>query len=122
MRKLSEVLAIARAHIAGGWHPTVSVDSSGAVCTPDDEGVDRFSILDAVDLAAHGEHELLLRAMRALGRRLSPVKPPEWERARGAREETGLLGDWEADPKRTQAHVLQLFTRAYFTAVAEENR
>lgn len=106
MRKLSEVLAAARAHIAGGWSPLISRDASGQACDHNDEGITRFCVVDALLAAAGGDLELWWRAGCVLVRQLAGSK----------------LGDWEAAPKRTQAEVLQLFTRAHFNAVAQETR
>lgn len=105
MRPLSEVLAIARQHIAGGWSPLISRDASGAMCDHLDEGITRFCIVDALLAAAQGDLDLWWAAGVVLRRQAG--KP---------------LGDWEAAPKRKQADVLQLFTRAHFNAVAGENR
>ena len=103
---LSETLLRARAHLSGGWCPTVSRDAAGNVCTPDDEGVTRFSILDALDVVTGGDWNQLHCAMRALGLRVAPA----------------LLGDWEADPKRTHPEVLALFARAAKHAATKESR
>lgn len=105
MRKLSEVLAIARKHIAGGWVPLISRDASGAMCDHQDEGITRFCIVDALLAAAQGDLDLWWSAGVVL-RRMAGVP----------------LGDWESAPERSHADVLQLFTRAQNNAAAGETR
>lgn len=102
--KLHQVLERARAHIAGGWAPNISRDASGGLCGPDDEGIAKFCIIDALLVAAGGDLVAMHAGARSLGRRLEP----------------SLLGDWEAAPQRTHADVLQLFARAHATALAQE--
>jgi hypothetical protein len=107
--RTSEVLERARHHLEGGWSPTVSRDAAGETCGPDDEGLERVCLLDACLLAAKGNHEAMHGAMRALGHRVELIHH-------------GALGDWEAEPKRTQADVLLLLNHATNRARAEESR
>ena len=54
MPLLSEVLERARTHVAGGWHEPMSLDASGVICAPNDEGISRFCVSDALHVAAGG--------------------------------------------------------------------
>lgn len=105
MRKLSEVLAIARQHVAGGWAPLISRDASGAMCDHQDEGITKFCLVDALLAAAQGDLDLWWAAGVVL-RRIAGAP----------------LGDWEAAPKRSQDDVLHLFSRAQSNAAAGETR
>lgn len=103
--RTAEVLWKARALVQGGWSPTVSRDSAGGMCGPDDEGIEKFCLLDACLTAAKGDLVATHAAMRAVGKPLHLL--------------TGMqLGDWEAEATRDD--VLDQLARAAKRAEAQE--
>lgn len=108
--RTSEVLLRARALVAGGWHEPMSLDARGHICPADDEGISRFSTVDALAVAAQGDVPLAMRAEDALAKQL---------RVAGV---SLHLTRWLEEPSRTHADVLRLFARAHSHAVAEESR
>lgn len=108
--KTSDVIARARELVAGGWHEPMSLDAAGHICSPNDEGVTRFSVVDALTVAAQGDVPLAMRAEDLLAKQL---------RVAGV---SLHLTRWLEESARTHSEVLRLFTRAYAHAVAEESR
>lgn len=108
--RTSEVLRRGRELVAGGWHEPMSLDAQGHICAADDEGIARFSVVDALAVAAQGDVPLAMRAEDELARQL-----------RVAGVSLHLTRWLEADG-RTQAEVLRLFARAHSHAVAGETR
>ncbi len=113
MRKLSEVLDRARKHVAGGWHEPMSLTSGGHICAPNDEGIERFCVNDAIHIAAGGAHadfNLQVDAELALMRQLQ------------LSGEKRSLATWLEDERRMHGDVLQLFSRAAAHARTTEAR
>lgn len=117
MRAPSEVLARARLALAGGWTPTpLSLDAAGKFCALTDEGLTKYCVADALELAAAGDFDAQQAAEDALSRRLGldgfPMHVNEW------------ASEWDSNcvPLRTHAQVLQLFARAHAIALAKESR
>ena len=108
--RASDVLRRARELVAGGWHEPMSLDAAGHICAADDEGISRFSVVDALAVAAQGDVPLAMRAEDELARQL---------RVAGV---SAHLTRWLEAPERTQAEVLRLFARAHSHAVAGETR
>jgi len=108
--KTSDVLSRARELIAGGWHEPLSLDVRGHICPSDDEGIARFSTVDALAVAALGDVALAMRAEDELARQL---------RVAGV---SLHLTRWLEESSRTHAEVLRLFARAHAHAVAGETR
>lgn len=108
--RTSEVLRRGRELVAGGWHEPMSLNAQGHICAADDEGLSRFSVVDALAVAAQGDVPLAMRAEDELARQL---------RVAGVSQH---LTRWLEAEGRTQAEVLRLFARAHSHAVAGETR
>lgn len=108
--RASEVLRRARAHVAGGWSEPMSLDSRGAICPADDEGIAKYCVDDALRVAAAGDLDALLAAQQHFEQQLVAV------------HRCSDLSWWLHHPSRTLPEVLTLFTRAHQRALAEETR
>lgn len=106
----SDVLARARELVAGGWHEPMSLDAAGHICAADDEGIAKFSVVDALAVAAQGDVPLAMRAEDALAKQL---------RVAGV---SLHLTRWLEVAGRKHEEVLRLMARAHSHAVAEESR
>lgn len=106
----SDVLARARELVAGGWHEPMSLDAAGHICAADDEGIAKFSVVDALAVAAQGDVPLAMRAEDALAKQL---------RVAGV---SLHLTRWLEVDGRAHAEVLRLFARAHSHTFAEETR
>jgi hypothetical protein len=98
---VADVLEGARRHIAGGWAEPLSLDSAGHICRHDDEGLARFCVFDALEVAARGDVDAWMAADAVLEEQL---------RARGVRD--GAVWAWLETPGRKQDEVVQLLGRA----------
>lgn len=108
MRTTSEVLQRARALVAGGWHEPLSLDAQGRICTADDEGISRFCLADALQVAAAGDVGAYMRAEDIIERQLASSG---W---------TEPVYRWLELPERTHAEVLRLLQRAHAHTTAKE--
>lgn len=108
--KTSDVIARARELVAGGWHEPMSLDAAGHICSPDDEGVAYFSVVDAFAVAARGDVPLAMRAEDVLAKQLRVASV------------SLHLTRWLEESTRTKSEVLRLMARAHAHAVAEESR
>lgn len=108
--KLSEVLERARKHVAGGWHEPMSLTSSGTICAPTDEGIDKYCVNDAIEAAAAGDFVRQVDAEIALARQLQ------------LRGERRSLAAWLENPNTLHGDVLQLFSFAAAHARTTEAR
>lgn len=109
MRATSDVLREARAHVGGGWHEPLSLDASGKICGPTDEGLTRFCVFDALQVASRFDGSVHMAAEDAL--------------TEAARVPCALdLAAWLEADGRTQDEVVQLFGRALARLHAREAR
>lgn len=106
--RLSEVLERARKHIAGGWHEPMSLTSSGAICAPNDEGIEKFCVADAIEVAAGGSFVMQVDAELELAKQLS------------LRGEKRSLTTWLEHPNTLHGDVLQLMNTAAAHLRAED--
>ena len=117
MPLLSEVLARARKHVAGGWHEPLSLASDGTICDAQAEGIAKYCLHDALIAAAAGDVDAHLAAEAELAQQL-PADLPYADRWGHAM----TPNTWAAMPGRTHDEVLALFTAAQGHARAEESR
>ena len=106
----SEVLAKARAHVAGGWHEPLSLDAGGRICTHADEGISRYCLLDALLAASHGDLDAMFAAEAVL---VAQLRHAGWD---------APMYRWLERNGRTHREVLQLLTKSHAHAVAKESR
>lgn len=113
MPKLSEVLDRARKHVAGGWHEPTSLTSGGTICAPNDEGIAKFCVTDAIHSAAGGSSADIDLQMNA---ELAIIEQLQFTGERRS------LSTWLEHEKTRHGDVLELFSRAIAHARAEESR
>lgn len=109
MRATTDVLREARAHVGAGWSEPLSLDAAGKICGPTGDGLERFCVFDALQVAARFVGETHLAAEDALVEAL---------RVRSALD----LTEWLEVDGRKQGEVVQLFGRALARLNAKETR
>lgn len=108
-RTVGAVLLEARGHVGGGWSEPLSLDASGVMCGPTDEGISRFSVADALAIASRFDAQLDMYALHALIEALQTSAWVDWH-------------TWLNAPTRTQDEVVRLFGRAMTRTRAKESR